>query len=291
MLRRLPTWLTPAVAAVAILVTLAAALITVVVGSSLGAPDSSLADAPVGACFTRPADVDDATLGLPVDCVEPHTLEVIARLTLAPVAESGPFDEQVAEGCRAAFERYAGIPVDEVAERLQLLRYAAGEMEAGSTVLCTASRADGEPLDMVVMDNGPSFVVTREPGEGSGPIPVAELQVGDCLDEVDGAITAVPVVPCAEPHDREVFRIYSLAADDPADGSFPGRDTVASRARAGCLDAFEGYVGEPWATSPLDSVEITPSRSSWDEGDRQVICLLYRLDGRQMTKSRQAASA
>ena len=42
-----------------------------------------------------------------------------------------------------------------------------------------------------------------------------------------------------------------------------------------CVSAFESYVGSDYTTSALYAGMITPSESTWDDGDREYICYLY----------------
>jgi hypothetical protein len=118
---------------------------------------------------------------------------------------------------------------------------------------------------------------------------VFELAVGDCFDATDdaqgGRISDVPIVDCAEPHDREVFQTFEVA-----DGAFPGKQELAARAREECIPAFEEYVGAGYGSgSRLGILPITPTQSSWDNGDREVVCTLYDLEGAQLEGSMEGS--
>jgi hypothetical protein len=56
-----------------------------------------------------------------------------------------------------------------------------------------------------------------------------------------------------------------------------------------CIMPFESFVGTPYATSALYADVITPSVSSFDDGDREYICFLYNLDDSDFTSSMQGA--
>jgi hypothetical protein len=52
------------------------------------------------------------------------------------------------------------------------------------------------------------------------------------------------VVPCDEPHDREVFASFSLSGSSGSE--FPGAATVERRSFDGCDERFADYVGAPF---------------------------------------------
>jgi len=109
----------------------------------------------------------------------------------------------------------------------------------------------------------------------AGALAVADLRVGDCFDHWPGSPVgpsrthSVPVVPCAEPHEREVY----LAFEAPP-GGFPGVDALLDMARGRCRDAFEAYVGVDSANSELSHLWMIPPSESWDQGDRTIYCIL-----------------
>lgn len=104
---------------------------------------------------------------------------------------------------------------------------------------------------------------------------VFELEVGDCFNS--GAnneeVQSVGVVPCEAPHDSEVFHLV----DYPDDGSgFPGQEALNTFADEQCQgQAFTDYVGRVWAESRFFTSQLTPTEGSWEQGDREVVCLLY----------------
>jgi hypothetical protein len=99
---------------------------------------------------------------------------------------------------------------------------------------------------------------------------VFSIQVGDCLDL--SAVTAeevnsLPVVPCSDPHDSEVYAEQTLTGDTyPAD--------IDDQVGQICYDAFEPYVGIAYEESILEVQPLTPTTTSWDGGDRVVQCVL-----------------
>ena len=110
------------------------------------------------------------------------------------------------------------------------------------------------------------------PGEGS----VFGLSEGECFDdpEVTQDVREVPLVPCDQPHDNEVFATFDLD-----DGEFPGGEVVEEQALEGCTEAFPEGVAERYDDTQLVIGVFTPSADSWDGGDREVVCFLSSPDG------------
>ena len=110
---------------------------------------------------------------------------------------------------------------------------------------------------------------------------VFELAVGDCFDDPGiERVNEVEMVDCAQAHDNEVFHVVTLTGED-----FPGEDDLFAQAQEACLGAFTAYVGSPYETSRLDVFPITPSLRSWEEGDRDIVCSLYDVDGDELEGS------
>ncbi|MDF9715456.1 septum formation family protein [Nocardioides sp. ChNu-153] len=102
------------------------------------------------------------------------------------------------------------------------------------------------------------------------------LQVGDCFDDPEGTeVTEVPAVPCAEPHDNEIFEAF-----DMDEGDWPGDDAVQAAVEEGCGGAFEAFVGTPYDTSALYLDALTPTEDSWTQGDdREILCVVFDPEG------------
>lgn len=111
---------------------------------------------------------------------------------------------------------------------------------------------------------------------------VFDLSVGDCLNTVAGdQVKDVPVVPCEQPHDEEIY--FEFALDEAAE--YPGQDIVVEQARSGCLEEFENFVGIAYEDSVLDYYPLFPTAEGWDSaGDRTVQCVAWDTTG-QMTGS------
>lgn len=102
---------------------------------------------------------------------------------------------------------------------------------------------------------------------------VADLRVGDCFNDTDETLQgetfgAVPVVPCDEPHDNEVYLVAEYSGS-----SYSGIDNFAFDR---CYGAFSSFVGTSYERSVLEFLWLSPSKSGWENGRRSVICFVYR---------------
>ena len=113
---------------------------------------------------------------------------------------------------------------------------------------------------------------------GSGN--VFELKVGECFDDPENMdqVSDVELIDCEQPHDNEVYALF-----DMPEGDFPGVSVVEAAALEGCYDAFEPYVGIDYASSVLDFNWLSPTPSSWEAGDQEIICIAYDLDLKKLT--------
>jgi hypothetical protein len=112
------------------------------------------------------------------------------------------------------------------------------------------------------------------------------VSVGDCLSEAasEGEVSAVPIVPCSEPHDAEIYHDFQLEGTD-----YPGDEQVTTLADEGCFAAFEDFVGVPYDASTLEMTYYPPTEGSWNEvDDRLISCLILDPEG-QTTDSLEGA--
>lgn len=108
-------------------------------------------------------------------------------------------------------------------------------------------------------------------GVPEGETDVFSVEVGDCINTSGGdEISSIPVVPCDEPHDQEIFDRFDVEGD-----TFPGDSAIEDERIAYCEgDAFTSFVGIAWADSIYATSGLTPTQSSWDQGDREVLCTI-----------------
>ncbi|WP_370250077.1 septum formation family protein [Nocardioides sp.] len=139
-----------------------------------------------------------------------------------------------------------------------------------------------------------------EPGEVTS---VFEVGVGTCLrgpTEVTADITEVDTVPCTEPHTQEAYALVTYeatgataaASGDPQAALdadlYPGEQVLTDFANGVCAERFTDYVGRSYLDSALFFSFLTPTPRSWEEGDRQVLCVLTD-PGRPLTASLKGA--
>lgn len=110
---------------------------------------------------------------------------------------------------------------------------------------------------------------------------VFSIEEGTCFDdegEFNDEVSSVPIVDCDDPHDNEVYAIFEMTDTD-----FPGSEAAGAQADQMCLPAFESFVGLGYDVSILDFGWLVPTDESWDGGDREIVCFLYRVDLEKMT--------
>ena len=114
-----------------------------------------------------------------------------------------------------------------------------------------------------------------------GSVDAFTMRVGDCFNDTSalvsdaaGEVSSLPGVPCAEPHDNEVYAIFKVDFE-----SFPGDEAMGEHAFAQCLERFQGFVGAIYEESALDITALYPSGQSWSlQGDREVVCAVYDMN-------------
>ena len=113
---------------------------------------------------------------------------------------------------------------------------------------------------------------------------VMHMRVGQCilLPEDKSATTATTLekTSCTREHDAEVFAVASAL-----DGDFPGTEALNRQAETDCISAFDAYVGSDYLTSTLDATWMIPTKDSWAQNDRSIVCLARPLDHSKLTQS------
>lgn len=114
----------------------------------------------------------------------------------------------------------------------------------------------------------------------AGDLAATSLRVGDCLMEPDGdEFGDVSAIPCAEPHELELFHVFSMTGGHPTD------EAVTTAVGERCLPAFDAYVGQAYERSELDIVWFSPTVDGWEAGDHEIQCLLFAMDGSDLVGS------
>jgi hypothetical protein len=116
---------------------------------------------------------------------------------------------------------------------------------------------------------------------GGGEIDVFTLSVGDCMSDTgtEEEVYDVPVTPCDEPHDYEVYYDFSLP-----DGEYV-EDDVYAAAEDGCYNEFAAFVGLSYEESALDFSYFAPTQESWEQGDDRIVSCFVGDPSTQTTGS------
>ena len=144
----------------------------------------------------------------------------------------------------------------------------------------------GKPLAIVALCVSAAWVVAlvgvfafqagRNPGRDSagvvthaGQVAPAELQIGDCVElpRITGTVRTVPVRPCSQLHNGEVFTTVTAT-----DTSFPGQDALVTEGLNQCKTEARTFLNGK--DSLLHVVAFVPTSTRWDLGDRKESCLL-----------------
>jgi hypothetical protein len=126
---------------------------------------------------------------------------------------------------------------------------------------------------------------------GSTTTPVTDLSQGQCI--VDAAVADWPgievettsVAPCEVEHHAEVFALVEVEGAE--DAPFPGAEALSAQGEEECQGLFADYVGIYFVDSRLDIIHLAPTETSWEQGDRQIVCTLFDIDGAPLTGSVQ----
>lgn len=104
-----------------------------------------------------------------------------------------------------------------------------------------------------------------------GKVSVHRLRTGDCiktLSESD-AVYGMPVVPCTQPHQGEVYGEFDLPR-----GDYPGEAVIETEVATQCGTLLERYAPQA-VDSAAEMFYLYPRSADWRRGDRTVICIAY----------------
>jgi len=118
---------------------------------------------------------------------------------------------------------------------------------------------------------------------GDGGTSVANLRPGDCFDDQPALeIETVELLDCSEPHDLEVYHVGSLGLA----GAYPGEEALIEAGFEICEGPlFDAYVGRSYLESELYTDFYRPTAEGWADGDDELVCLIFDLDGTKLTGS------
>jgi hypothetical protein len=112
------------------------------------------------------------------------------------------------------------------------------------------------------------------------------LQTGDCVnyqtvtDGEGGQSTQKVATPCAQPHDGEVFLVFTMPG-----ATFPGYFAIGDAQQDECGSAFKDYVGVEWEQSKYTIDYESPDQNTWATGNHQIVCTLVDGSNAKLTGS------
>ena len=104
---------------------------------------------------------------------------------------------------------------------------------------------------------------------------VFRLRAGQCVNSGPAGISSPTVVPCAQPHDAEVYARFAMAGH-----TWPGSAAIGAQARRGCTARLGGYLNPQLATTVLAESYVFPDQGAWNAGERAVICEIRSTAGK-----------
>ena len=140
---------------------------------------------------------------------------------------------------------------------------------AGAALLATALLVSGCTSSTSTGDGS----TRSEDGEviEGGDVGAFRLRVGDCIAAISSAaqFESLPVVPCDEPHEAQVFHAFSVTGED-----YPGMTEVDRQADEGCGAALVDVLSHRNDLFDLAYAFFTPTEDGWNElDDREVLCV------------------
>ncbi|MFJ6982043.1 MULTISPECIES: DUF4190 domain-containing protein [unclassified Streptomyces] len=150
-------------------------------------------------------------------------------------------------------------------------------MAIGGAVLSTL----GLGLGVLMVATGGAAAVYEGFEEGVTAGVSLSLDVGDCFDvpgDITGDVYDVDHVECAGPHEGEVFGVVRLPGAD-----YPGDRSLTDTAEDRCYALESTYAMDAWTvTDQVDVYYLTPTRDSWEWGDREITCVFTHTGDRGM---------
>ncbi len=107
----------------------------------------------------------------------------------------------------------------------------------------------------------------------------SELRTGECFEakgirgaDYKGLPDPVEVVSCEAGHDAEVFWAGTAW---PIAAPFPGDSKAEATFDEVCEQKFVAYVGIDYRRSVLEFLGYYPSKGTWTDGDRDIVCVAF----------------
>ncbi len=137
-------------------------------------------------------------------------------------------------------------------------------------VLACAWAAAGAAVAAVLLGFTPGPAAHPRPLRGT----VFGLRAGQCANTARNGVDAAHPVPCAQPHQIEVYATFRLAG-----ATWPGAAALGQRASLGCLDRVGGYLNPGLLGTSLTGSYVYPGQGAWAAGERTVVCEIRGTSG------------
>ena len=122
--------------------------------------------------------------------------------------------------------------------------------------------------------------------DGAKTVSIQDLKAGNCISEmVNGTeqggsdATGAKLVDCSTPHQYEVTGTGQSTASTYAEAN------TSDEVTAVCGPLLDSYVGSPSKAKKYQAVALTPSQSSWDQGDHSLVCFAQNRDNTPLNNS------
>ncbi|MEW2354630.1 septum formation family protein [Spirillospora sp. NPDC029432] len=243
-------------------------------GTAVGdaAEESSLALYPkAGQCFDF-VGADDAAELKVMPCTEPHQAEMVLRFTMP----KGPFpgDQEVQRRGDAECERRfqarfkTKAPLDNSAAHAVVPTRIGWRLGDRGVHCAVVAALETSPLTQPI---------------GSGPWnhrALDELRVGDCFIKARDETFTVELTECGDPHNGQLTHRFELPA-----GAYPGDHAAEKKAEQGCEARWKEIRAERKPPVPIQPWHWNPTKETWAEGDRLVLCYVTDARDRDLTRS------
>ncbi len=111
-----------------------------------------------------------------------------------------------------------------------------------------------------------------------GSVRATRLQVGDCIETMpadNARVVRMPKVSCTTPHEGEVYDQIRVV-----ESTFPGQPALESEYQARCRLSLMSYAPNAASGSDVGIYLLYPTQATWDNGDRDVVCIATTTDKR-----------
>lgn len=122
--------------------------------------------------------------------------------------------------------------------------------------------------------------------DGASDKPVLDVDDQTCLmveGTLEPLVEELPVIDCDVPHTHEII---ARVADEEHE-VYPGFAALEQLAQRICYTEFEPYVGISPFDSSLFISWLVPTLDGWNgkDADREILCVVGRLDAGQLDRS------